>query len=267
MKQYLDLMKNVLDNGIDQSDRTGVGTRNIFGAQLRFDLTKGFPLVTTKNTHFHSIKHELLWFLSGSTNVKDLHKYNVHIWDEWADSDGELGRIYSKQWRDFTGNVFGNIDQISLIISRLINCPTSRRNMVTAWNPAEIHLQNLPACHVMFQMFVLNGRLSCSVYQRSADLFLGVPFNIASYALLTHLVAQQCGLEVGDLVWSAGCVHLYQNHLEQAKLQLTREPRTLPLLYLPEDECRPSDIFSYTGDMIGLDGYNPYPAIKGEVAV
>lgn len=267
MKQYLDLVKDVLDNGIDQSDRTGVGTRNIFGAQLRFDLTGGFPLVTTKKTHFHSIKHELLWFLSGSTHNNDLDRHGVTIWREWAREDGTLGPTYGEQWRRFNDSPFVvgmGIDQIAKLIEGITTQPESRRHIVTAWDPSTVDACVLPPCHILFQMFVINGHLSCSVYQRSADLFLGVPFNIASYALLTHLVAQQCGLEVGDLVWSAGCVHLYHNHLEQAKLQLTREPRTLSLLDIGD---KPKDIFSYESGSIQLIGYNPHPAIKAEVAV
>lgn len=265
MKNYLELLQNVLSNGIDLADRTGTGTLNLFGAQLRFDLGAGFPLVTTKQVHFHSIKEELLWFLSGSTNIDPLCKTGVKIWNEWAAIDGDLGKIYGYQWRNFGGSdIVGGVDQIVQLIANIKTDPHSRRHIVTAWNPQDLEECALPPCHIMFQMFVMNGKLSCHVYQRSADMFLGVPFNIASYALLTHLIAAQCDLGVGDLIWSAGSVHLYKNHINEARMQLSRDPRSLPLLFI---NYRPDSIFHYEGRHIQLADYNPHPKIAAPVSV
>lgn len=262
MKQYHDLLQHVLTNGKQKSDRTGTGTRSVFGAQMRFNLSEGFPLVTTKKIHFKSVVAELLWFLSGSTNVKDLQAMGCKIWDEWANEDGELGPIYGQQWRSWRGASY-NIDQISDLIQGIKTNPDSRRHIVSAWNVEDIPHMALAPCHTMFQFDVTDGKLSCQLYQRSADLFLGVPFNIASYALLTHMVALECGLQVGDFIWTGGDCHIYDNHTEQVMLQLTRQPMELPHLVLP----RADSIFDYQPEDFLLIGYNPHPAIKGAVAV
>src|SRR5687767_8704899 len=242
MKQYLDLMHEILEKGAKKTDRTGTGTVSVFGRQLRFDLAEGFPLVTTKKLHLRSIIYELLWFLKGETNIKYLKDNGVSIWDEWADENGELGPVYGHQWRSWPSPDGRSIDQISQVIQQIKQKPDSRRHIVTAWNPAEVDKMALPPCHAMFQFYVADGKLSCQLYQRSADYFLGVPFNIASYALLTHMFAQQCDLEPGDFVWTGGDVHLYSNHLDQMQLQLTREPFELPKLHIKR---KPADIFSY----------------------
>ncbi|WP_455229253.1 thymidylate synthase, partial [Kingella denitrificans] len=228
MKQYLDLLQHVLDNGTDKSDRTGTGTRSVFGYQMRFNLADGFPVLTTKKLHLKSIIHELLWFLAGDTNIRYLKENGVRIWDEWADENGDLGRVYGAQWRSWRGANGETVDQIANVVRQIRQTPDSRRLIVSAWNPAEVDDMALPPCHALFQFYVANGKLSCQLYQRSADIFLGVPFNIASYALLTMMMAQVCGLQAGEFVHTLGDAHLYQNHLEQARLQLTREPRALP---------------------------------------
>uniref|UniRef100_UPI00056B1371 thymidylate synthase n=1 Tax=Paenibacillus pini TaxID=669461 RepID=UPI00056B1371 len=232
MKQYLDLCKDILENGISKSDRTGTGTISVFGRQLRFNLQDGFPLLTTKKVHLKSIIHELLWFLSGDTNIRYLKENGVSIWDEWADENGDLGRVYGSQWRTWESADGNQIDQISNVIESIKNNPDSRRHLVSAWNVGEINLMKLPPCHFVFQFYVADGKLSCMLTMRSVDTFLGLPYNIASYALLTHMVAQQCGLEVGEFIWSGGDVHIYNNLVEQVKLQLTREPKTLPKIHL-----------------------------------
>ncbi len=264
MRAYHDLLRLVLEKGTFKEDRTGVGTYSWFGAQARFDLSEGFPLCTTKKVHLKSIIHELLWFLRGDTNTRYLRDNGVTIWDEWADADGDLGRVYGAQWRDWKTENGGSIDQIAWVISEIKRNPNSRRLIVTAWNPGEISLMALPPCHLLFQFFVLNGALSCQLYQRSADLFLGVPFNIASYALLTMMFAQVCGLEPGTFVHSFGDLHLYQNHITQAREQLSREPRALPTLKLNPAITNIED-FTY-GDFT-LTGYDPHPAIKAPIAV
>lgn len=271
MRQYHQLMQHVLINGAKKDDRTGTGTRSVFGHQMRFDLREGFPLVTTKKVHFKSIVAELLWFLSGSTNNNDLRAMGCTIWDEWAKEDGGLGPIYGKQWRSWpraslkgTGVHIDHIDQISRVLLDLQLNPDSRRHVVSAWNVADLDKMALAPCHCLFQFYVADGRLSCQLYQRSADIFLGVPFNIASYALLTHMMAQQCDLEVGDFIWTGGDCHLYENHLEQAALQLSRTPRALPLLGFAR---RPESIFDYKPEDIILARYDPDPAIKAPVAV
>lgn len=262
-RQYLALLADILDNGVRREDRTGVGTLGVFGRQIRFDLAQGFPLLTTKKLHVKSIVYELLWFLRGDTNVRWLQDHGVKIWDEWADADGELGPVYGKQWRSWAAPDGRSIDQIAKVVEALKTNPNSRRHIVSAWNPAEVDDMALPPCHCLFQFFVAEGRLSCQLYQRSADLFLGVPFNIASYALLTAMVAQVVGLEPGEFVHSFGDVHLYVNHLEQARLQLTREPLPLPTLKLaPRD-----DLFAFEYEDIVLTGYEAWPHIKAEVAV
>jgi len=264
MRQYLDLMRHVLEHGADKTDRTGTGTRSVFGAQLRFDLRAGFPLVTTKKVHLKSVIYELLWFLRGDTNVRWLQERGVSIWDEWADEHGDLGPVYSAQWRSWPTPDGGSIDQIAQVIEQIKRTPDSRRLIVSAWNVAQIDDMALPPCHAMFQFYVADGRLSCQLYQRSADLFLGVPFNIASYALLTLMVAQVCGLEPGEFIWTGGDVHLYRNHFEQAKLQLSREERPLPVMHLnPEVK----DIFEFGYEDFRLEGYDPHPGIKAPVAV
>jgi len=264
MQTYLNLMQHVLQHGIDKSDRTGTGTRSVFGYQMRFDLQAGFPLVTTKKLHLRSIIHELLWFLRGDTNIQYLKDNGVSIWDEWADENGELGPVYGYQWRSWPAPNGQSIDQISQIVEQIKSNPDSRRLIVSAWNPALVDEMALPPCHCLFQFYVANGKLSCQLYQRSADIFLGVPFNIASYALLTHMMAQVCGLQVGDFVHTLGDAHLYHNHIEQAKLQLSREPRPLPHLRLnPEVK----DLFGFCYDDFTIEGYDPHPHIKAEVAV
>lgn len=264
MQTYLNLMQHVLQHGIDKSDRTGTGTRSVFGYQMRFDLQAGFPLVTTKKLHLRSIIHELLWFLRGDTNIQYLKDNGVSIWDEWADENGELGPVYGYQWRSWPAPNGQSIDQIGQLIEQIKSNPDSRRLIVSAWNPALVDEMALPPCHCLFQFYVANGKLSCQLYQRSADIFLGVPFNIASYALLTHMVAQVCGLQAGDFVHTLGDAHLYHNHIEQAKLQLSREPRPLPHLRLnPEVK----DLFGFCYDDFTIEGYDPHPHIKAEVAV
>ena len=264
MKQYLDLLQHVLDNGTDKSDRTGTGTRSVFGYQMRFNLADGFPVLTTKKLHLKSIIHELLWFLAGDTNIRYLKENGVRIWDEWADENGDLGRVYGAQWRSWRGANGETVDQIANVVRQIRQTPDSRRLIVSAWNPAEVDDMALPPCHALFQFYVANGRLSCQLYQRSADIFLGVPFNIASYALLTMMMAQVCGLQAGEFVHTLGDAHLYQNHLEQAQLQLTREPRALPKMHINPDV---RDIFAFKFDDFTLSDYDPHPHIKAEVSV
>ena len=263
MENYHALMQRILDEGVDKADRTGTGTRSLFGAQMRFDLRQGFPLVTTKKLHLRSIIHELLWFLSGDTNIGYLKDHGVSIWDEWADANGDLGPVYGSQWRSWPDYNGGHIDQIQRVLDDLRANPNSRRHIVSAWNVGLVDQMALPPCHLLFQFYVAEGRLSCMLYQRSCDFFLGVPFNIASYSLLTHMVAQQVGLDVGDFVWTGGDVHLYSNHFEQARLQLSREHRPLPQLVLN----KASDLYSYRYEDVQIEGYDPHPAIKAPVAV
>lgn len=263
MKPYLDMLEHVLRHGTAKSDRTGTGTLSVFGYQMRFDLRAGFPLVTTKKLHTRSIFHELLWFLRGETNIEYLREHKVRIWNEWADGDGELGPVYGKQWRSWQADDGREIDQITEVIEGIKRDPDSRRLIVSAWNVAEIPLMALAPCHAFFQFYVADGRLSCQLYQRSADSFLGVPYNIASYALLTHMIAQQCGLGVGDFIWTGGDVHIYLNHLDQVRLQLSREPRPLPQLELSPRKS----IFDYEIKDIAIVGYDPHPHIAGAVAV
>jgi thymidylate synthase len=264
MKQYLDLMKDILETGVEKTDRTGTGTFSVFGRQLRFDLSKGFPLLTTKKLHTRSIFIELLWFLKGDTNIKYLHDHGVSIWDEWADEHGDLGPVYGHQWRSWPTPSGGTIDQITNVLNQIKQKPDSRRHIVSAWNPAEVDKMALPPCHTMFQFYVAEGKLSCQLYQRSADYFLGVPFNIASYALLTHMFAQQCDLLPGEFVWTGGDVHLYTNHIEQAKLQLTREPFALPQLNILR---KPDSIFDYQYEDFEIQNYQSHPGIKAPIAV
>jgi len=264
MKQYLDLTQHVLDHGAQKHDRTGTGTISVFGYQMRFNLQEGFPMVTTKKLHLKSIIHELIWFLSGDTNIKYLKDNNVKIWDEWADEQGNLGPVYGSQWRSWPTPNGGQIDQISQIINTIRTNPDSRRIIVSAWNVAEIEHMALPPCHAFFQFYVADGKLSCQLYQRSADIFLGVPFNIASYALLTMMVAQVCNLECGDFIHTLGDAHLYNNHIEQAKLQLSRDAKPLPVMEINPDV---KDIFSFTYEDFTLKNYEPHPHIKGIVAV
>jgi thymidylate synthase len=264
MQPYLKLLDDVLTNGTDRPDRTGTGTRSLFGYQMRFDLSAGFPLLTTKKLHLKSIIYELLWFLRGETNVRWLQERGVRIWDDWADENGDLGPVYGSQWRNWPDGKGGTIDQISNVVASIKSKPDSRRHIVTAWNPAEVDEMALPPCHCLFQFYVADGRLSCQLYQRSGDVFLGVPFNIASYALFTHMMAQVTGLEPGDFVHSFGDAHLYHNHFEQARLQLSREPRPLPRLTLNPDR---RSIFDFEFEDFQITGYDPAPSIKAEIAV
>ena len=262
--QYETLLEHCYKTGVDKSDRTGVGTRSVFGYQMRFNLAEGFPLVTTKKLHIRSIVHELLWFLSGSSNIKYLHDNGVSIWDEWADENGDLGPVYGVQWRSWPAPDGRKIDQISNLIEGIKKNPDSRRHLVVAWNPAEVDKMALPPCHCLFQFYVANGKLSCQLYQRSCDIFLGVPFNIASYSLLTHMVAQQCDLEVGDFVWTGGDCHIYKNHFGQVELQLSRTHRAYPKLVISR---KPSSIFDYKFEDFVIEGYDPWPHIKAPIAV
>ena len=264
MKQYLDLLREIRDNGVTKTDRTGVGTKSIFGHQMRFNLQDGFPLLTTKKVFLKGIIYELLWFLKGDTNIKFLTDHNVHIWDEWADENGDLGYVYGKQWRSWETTDGRVIDQISQVVDLIKNHPDSRRILVTAWNPAEIDKMALPPCHCLFQFYVADGKLSCQLYQRSADTFLGVPFNIASYALLTMMLAQVCGLEPGEFIHTTGDTHIYLNHLEQVNEQLSREPRPLPKMIINPDV---KSIFDFKYEDFKLEGYDPYPTIKAPVAI
>jgi len=264
MKQYLDYLHHILTQGVEKSDRTGVGTLSAFGHQMRFNLQEGFPLVTTKKLHTRSIIHELLWFLQGDTNIEYLNQNNVTIWDEWADAQGNLGPIYGKQWRAWRTPEGKTVDQIGELVKQIKTNPDSRRLIINAWNVGELPQMKLMPCHVLFQFYVANGRLSCQLYQRSADSFLGVPFNIASYSLLTYMLAQQCDLAVGDFIWSGGDCHIYSNHLEQVKLQLSRTPYALPQLHIKR---KPASIFDYHFDDFEILNYQCHPAIRGEVAV
>lgn len=264
MRQYLDLLTHVLENGIDRGDRTGTGTRSVFGYQMRFDLEDGFPVLTTKKLHLRSIIHELLWFLSGDTNIGYLNANGVTIWDEWADENGDLGPVYGAQWRSWPDGRGGTIDQIANLLDQINRNPNSRRLIVSAWNPAEVDRMALPPCHCLFQFYVADGRLSCQLYQRSADIFLGVPFNIASYALLTMMIAQVSGLKSGEFVHTLGDAHLYHNHFEQARLQLTRVPKALPVMKL---NPKVSDLFAFRYEDFELIGYEPDPSIKAPIAV
>lgn len=264
MKQYLDLMTDILENGSKKTDRTGTGTLSVFGRQLRFDLSQGFPIVTTKKLHLRSIIFELLWFLKGETNIKYLKDNGVSIWDEWADENGELGPVYGSQWRSWPAPDGRRIDQIAQVLNQIKTKPDSRRHIVSAWNPAEVDKMALPPCHALFQFYVADGKLSCQLYQRSADYFLGVPFNIASYALLTCMFAQQCDLEPGDFVWTGGDVHLYTNHIDQAKTQLARVPYSMPSLHIKR---RPASIFDYEFEDFEILNYQSHPGIKAPIAV
>lgn len=264
MKQYQDLLRHIMNDGVVKHDRTGVGTKSVFGYQMRFDLSEGFPLLTTKKVHLKSIIYELLWFIAGDTNIKYLKDHGVSIWDEWADENGDLGPVYGHQWRSWPAPDGRSIDQLTQVVNMIKNNPDSRRMLVTAWNPGEVDKMALPPCHCLFQFYVAEGKLSCQLYQRSADTFLGVPFNIASYALLTMMIAQVCGLKPGDFIHTTGDTHIYLNHLEQVRLQLSREPRPLPRMILnPEVK----DIFSFQYEDFQLQGYDPWPAIKGVVSV
>lgn len=264
MRQYLDLLKDVRENGVIKGDRTGVGTRSVFGRQIRFDLSEGFPLLTTKKVFLKGIIYELLWFLRGDTNIKYLTDHNVHIWDDWADGEGNLGSVYGKQWRSWECTDGRTVDQIAQLVDAIKHNPNSRRLLVCAWNPGEVDQMALPPCHCLFQFYVAEGKLSCQLYQRSADIFLGVPFNIASYSLLTMMLAQVCGLKIGEFVHTFGDLHLYLNHTEQADLQLSREPRALPKMHINPAK---DDIFSFEYEDFTLEGYDPWPTIKAEVAV
>lgn len=264
MQQYHDLLRLVLDQGSDRDDRTGTGTRSIFGHQMRFDLAAGFPALTTKKLHLRSIIHELLWFLKGDTNIAYLKANGVSIWDEWADENGDLGPVYGAQWRSWPAPDGTTIDQIAGVVRQIETNPSSRRHIVTAWNPAEVDNMALPPCHCLFQFYVADGKLSCQLYQRSADIFLGVPFNIASYALLTMMVAQVTGLKPGDFVHTLGDAHIYKNHFDQAHLQLSREPKALPVMRINPDV---TDLFAFTYDDFKLEGYDPHPAISAPIAV
>lgn len=264
MKQYLDLLQHILDHGTDKSDRTGTGTRSVFGYQMRFDLSEGFPLVTTKKLHLKSIIYELLWFLRGETNIGYLHEHNVRIWDEWADPDGNLGPVYGAQWRHWVAPDGRIVDQISEVLRQIRTTPDSRRMIVSAWNVGQLDQMALMPCHALFQFYVADGKLSCQLYQRSADTFLGVPFNIASYALLTLMIAQVTGLKPGEFIHSLGDAHIYRNHFDQVRLQLTRQPRPLPVMKL---NPQVTDLFDFRYEDFTLEGYDPHPHIKGEVSV
>lgn len=264
MEVYHQLMRDILEKGTPKADRTGTGTISLFGYQMRFDLEKGFPLVTTKKLHLRSIIHELLWFLRGDTNIQYLKENKVSIWDEWADENGNLGPVYGKQWRSWETSDGRKIDQISKVVEQIKNNPDSRRHLVVAYNPSDVDQMALPPCHAFFQFYVANGKLSCQLYQRSADVFLGIPFNIASYALLVHMIAQVCDLKVGEFIHTLGDAHIYSNHLEQVRLQLTRDHRPLPKLILNPDI---KNLFDFKFQDISIEGYDPHPAIKGEVAV
>ncbi|MCB1716418.1 MAG: thymidylate synthase [Candidatus Competibacteraceae bacterium] len=264
MQQYLDLMRHVLEHGAVKDDRTGTGTLSVFGYQMRFDLQQGFPLLTTKKLHLKSIVYELLWFLRGDTNIRYLKEHGVSIWDEWADAQGELGPVYGSQWRAWPSPDGQHIDQISRVLEQLRSDPNSRRIIVSAWNVAELEQMALQPCHALFQFYVAEGRLSCQLYQRSCDVFLGVPFNIASYALLTQMIAQQCDLEIGEFIWTGGDVHLYRNHLEQVRTQLNRTPRALPQLQIKR---RPASLFEYQFEDFEILNYDPWPVIKAPIAV
>lgn len=264
MKQYLDLLDHVMKHGVEKRDRTGTGTISTFGYQMRFDLAESFPLMTTKKLHLKSILHELLWFLSGETNIRYLREKGVRIWNEWADADGNLGPIYGYQWRSWPSADGRNIDQVSAVVSSLRNNPDSRRHIISAWNVGEIEKMALPPCHILFQFYVADGRLSCQLYQRSADIFLGVPFNIASYSLLTMMMAQVTGYRPGEFIHTLGDAHIYLNHIDQVKLQLTREPRPLPLMHLNPEV---NDIFEFRYEDFTLTGYDPHPVIKGDISV
>jgi thymidylate synthase len=264
MKQYHDLLRHILENGTRKTDRTGTGTISVFGYQMRFDLQKGFPLVTTKKLHLRSIIHELLWFLKGDTNIKYLKDNGVTIWDEWADENGNLGPVYGYQWRSWPGRNGEKIDQITKLIDQIKKKPDSRRHIVTAWNPADVDEMALPPCHALFQFYVADNKLSCQLYQRSCDTFLGLPFNISSYALFTHMIAQQCGLEVGEFIWTGGDVHIYLNHLDQVNLQLSREPYPLPALNIKR---HPASIFDYQFEDFEILNYQSHPGIKAPIAV
>lgn len=264
MKQYHDLLRHILENGTRKTDRTGTGTISVFGYQMRFDLQKGFPLVTTKKLHLRSIIHELLWFLKGDTNIKYLKDNGVTIWDEWADEKGDLGPVYGYQWRSWPGRNGEKIDQITKLIDQIKKKPDSRRHIVTAWNPADVDQMALPPCHALFQFYVADNKLSCQLYQRSCDTFLGLPFNISSYALFTHMIAQQCDLEVGEFIWTGGDVHIYLNHLDQVNLQLSREPYPLPTLQIRR---QPASIFDYQFEDFEILNYQSHPGIKAPIAV
>ena len=264
MKQYLDLLRHIRANGTIKGDRTGVGTQSVFGYQMRFDLQEGFPLLTTKKVHLKSIIYELLWFIAGDTNIKYLNDHGVTIWDEWADANGDLGPVYGHQWRSWPAPDGGTIDQLANVVEMIRRSPDSRRLIVSAWNPAEVDKMALPPCHCLFQFYVAGGRLSCQLYQRSADVFLGVPFNIASYALLTMMVAQSCGLEAGEFIHTLGDAHIYLNHFDQVATQLSREPRQLPAMRINPDK---KDIFSFEYEDFTLEGYDPWPVIKAPIAV
>lgn len=264
MKQYLNMMQDILDNGTEKGDRTGTGTLSVFGRQMRFDLSEGFPLLTTKKLHIRSIIHELLWFLSGDTNIKYLNENKVKIWDEWADENGDLGPVYGHQWRSWPTPDGFTFDQITQVVDQIKSNPNSRRHIVSAWNVSEVHHMALPPCHTMFQFYVADGKLSCQLYQRSADYFLGVPFNVASYALLVHMFAQQCDLKPGEFVWTGGDTHLYTNHLDQTKLQLERETKSLPQLHIVR---KPASIFDYKFEDFEIKNYEAHPSIKAPIAV
>ena len=264
MQQYLDLLQHIREHGVMKEDRTGTGTQSVFGYQMRFNLADGFPLLTTRKVHLKSIIYELLWFISGNTNVHWLQEHGVTIWDEWAGPDGELGPVYGHQWRSWPAPDGRSIDQLSQVINQIKHTPDSRRLLVSAWNPGEVDQMALPPCHCLFQFYVANGKLSCQLYQRSADVFLGVPFNIASYALLTLMIAQECGLQPGEFIHTTGDTHIYRNHFEQVALQLSREPRKLPVMRLNPDV---KSVFDFKYEDFTLEGYDPWPAIKAPVAV